>query len=251
MKKNYKTLIIAVIICVISGFIGLGIKYLYHSWKFQKLYDSVLTEEKEILFLGRPTCGFCNLLKPILDDTSKRYDFEYRYINTDELSKKQLEKLLKKLEIRSSTFSTPRLLITEKDKIIDSYVGYMDDISVFHFFKKNGFIKEDEVFVNPYPNIERLSSSDYFKLLEEKETTTIVVGRIGDSVTNSILKKANEENLNVKFLSPSVFLTEEEYNKFVVTIKDMKEETRLPLLLEIENGEVVSMREDANESMLK
>ncbi len=251
MKKNYKTLIIAVIICVISGFIGLGIKYLYHSWKFQKLYDSVLTEEKEILFLGRPTCGFCNLLKPILDDTSKRYDFEYRYINTDELSKKQLEKLLKKLEIRSSTFSTPRLLITEKDKIIDSYVGYMDDISVFHFFKKNGFIKEDEVFINPYPNIERLSSSDYFKLLEEKETTTIVVGRIGDSVTNSILKKANEENLNVKFLSPSVFLTEEEYNKFVATIKDMKEETRLPLLLEIENGEVVSMREDADESMLK
>lgn len=251
MKKNYKTLIIAVIICVISGFIGLGIKYLYHSWKFQKLYDSVLTEEKEILFLGRPTCGFCNLLKPILDDTSKRYDFEYRYINTDELSKKQLEKLLKKLEIRSSTFSTPRLLITEKDKIIDSYVGYMDDISVFHFFKKNGFIKEDEVFINPYPNIERLSSSDYFKLLEEKETTTIVVGRIGDSVTNSILKKANDEKLNVKFLSPSVFSTEEEYNKFVATIKDMKEETRLPLLLEIENGEVVSMREDADESMLK
>ncbi|MCI8545082.1 MAG: hypothetical protein HFH09_02495, partial [Bacilli bacterium] len=197
------------------------------------------------------TCGFCNLLKPILDDTSKKYNFEYRYINTDELSKKQLNKLLEKLEIRSSTFSTPRILITEKDKIIDSYIGYMDDISVFHFFKKNGFIQEEEEFINPYPNIERLSSNDYFKLIEEKRTTMIIVGRIGDSTINSMLKKASSENLNVKFLSPSVFLTEEEYNKFVATIKNMKEETRLPLLLEIENGEVVSMKEDANESMLR
>ena len=159
--------------------------------------------------------------------------------------------MLEKLEIRSSTFSTPRILITEKDKIIDSYIGYMDDISVFHFFKKNGFIQEEEEFINPYPNIERLSSNDYFKLIEEKKTTKIVVGRIGDTKINAMLKKANSKNLNVKFLSPSVFLTEEEYNKFVATIKDMKEETRLPLLLEIKNGEVVSMKEDANESMLR
>lgn len=251
MKKNYKTFIIALIICVIGGTIGMAGKYLYHSWKFQKLYNSILTEEKEILFLGRPTCGFCNLLKPILNDTSKQYDFEYRYINTDELSKKELNKLLEKLEIRSSTFTTPRILVTEKDKITDSHIGYMDDISVFHFFKKNGFIKEEETFVNPYPNIERLSSNDYFKLLEEKKTTTVLVGRIGDTITNALLQKANEEKLNVKFLSPSVFLTEEEYNKFVTTIKDMKEETLLPLLLEIKNGEVVSMKEEANESMLK
>lgn len=251
MKKNYKTFLIAVIVLIIGGLFGMGIKYFYQSWKFQKLYDSLLKENQEILFLGRPTCGFCNLLKPILDDTSKKYHFEYRYINTDELSKKQLSKLLEKLKIRSSTFSTPRILITEKDKIIDSYIGYMDDISVFHFFKKNGFIQEEEEFINPYPNIERLSSNDYFKLIEEKKTTKIVVGRIGDTKINAMLKKANSKNLNVKFLSPSVFLTEEEYNKFVATIKDMKEETRLPLLLEIKNGEVVSMKEDANESMLR
>lgn len=251
MKKNWKTFIIAFIICVIGGIIGLGVKYLYHSWKFQKLYDSILVEEKEILFLGRPTCGFCNLLKPILDDISKQYHFEYRYINTDELSKKELAKLLEKLEIRTSTFSTPRILITEKDRITDSYIGYMDDISVFHFFKKNGFINEEEAFVDPYPNIERLSSEDYFNLLEERKSTTIIVGRIGDSETNAMLKKANDEKLNVKFLSPGIFLTEEEYNKFIATIKDMKEETLLPLLLEVKNGEVISMKEEANESMLK
>lgn len=251
MKKNYKTFIIALIICVIGAVLGMGIKYCYHSWKFKQLYNCILTEEKEILFLGRPTCGFCNLLKPILDDTSKKYDFKYRYINTDNLSKKELEKLLKKLEIRTSTFTTPRILITEKDKIIDSHIGYMDDISVFHFFKKNGFIKEEETFVNPYPNIERLSSDDYFNILKEKKATTVLVGRIGDYETNAMLKKANEEKRNVKFLSPSVFLTEEEYNKFVATIKDMKEDVLLPLLLEVKDGEVVNMIEKANERMLK
>ena len=66
MKKNYKTFLVAVIVLIIGGLLGMGIKYFYQSWKFQKLYDSLLKENQEILFLGRPTCGFCNLLKPIL-----------------------------------------------------------------------------------------------------------------------------------------------------------------------------------------
>lgn len=251
MKKNYKTFIIACIICIIGGLLGIGIKYLYHSWKFKTLYNSILKEEQEILFLGRPTCGFCNLLKPILDDASNQYHFEYRYINTDDLTKKELEEILKKLEIRVSTFTTPRILITKKDKIVDSHIGYMDDISVFHFFKKNGFIKEEQTFINPYPNIVRLSSSDYFKLLEEKKTTKVLVGRIGDKETNAILKKANEQHLDIYFLSPNVFLTEEEYNQFIKTIPNIKEEAKLPMLLEMKDGEISNMIEKANANIVK
>ena len=251
MKKNWKFPIFAILICIIGGVVGIGIKYAYQTWQFQKLYDSILKEEQEILFLGRPTCSFCNLFKPILDDITGQYDIEYKYINTDTLSKKQLGKLLEKLEIRSSTFSTPRLLITKKDKMVDSYIGYMDDISLFHFLKINGFIDENEEFQSPYPNIERLSSTAYFNLFEEKQNTTILVGRIGDSIVDAMLEYANKENLNVKFLSPNIFLTEADYSEFIETIKDMKEETLLPILLEVKDGEVIKMTEDANIEMLK
>lgn len=246
MKEKWKTLILSIIICIVAGAIGLGIKNLYHHIKFQKIYNSILKEgTSDVLFLGRPTCGFCNLFKPVLEETSKNYNIKYRYINTDWFTKKELDKILEKLEIRKSTFSTPRLIITENTKIKDHYIGYMDDISLFHFLKKNELIASEQQFVDPYPNVERLSSSDYFNLLEEKKSVTILVGRIGDQNVDEILKKANEKQNGLKFLSPSIFTTKEESKKFTDSLTGLKEDMLLPLLVEIKNGEVKNIIEQA------
>lgn len=247
MKEKWKTLILSIIICIIGGTIGLLGKYVYHSWKFQKLYDSLLIDgQDEVLFLGRPTCGFCNLFKPILEETSEKYEIEYRYINTDWFTKKELEKVLNKLNIRKSTFSTPRLIITEGTEIKDHYIGYMDDISLFHFFQKNGLIEESEVFIDPYLNIERLTGKAYFSLIEDRASTYILLGRIGDSEVNAILKYASDAKKNMRFLNPSVFVTEEEYLQFQETVKELKAETKMPILLEMKEGKIVSILEDVS-----
>lgn len=246
MKGKWKTLILSIIICIVAGIVGLGIKSLYHHMKFKKIYNRILQEgTSDVLFLGRPTCSFCNLFKPILEETSKKYHVKYQYINTDWFTKKELNQILDKLEIRRSTFSTPRLIITENTKIKDHYIGYMDDISLFHYFKKNNLIDSEEQFIDPYPNVERLSSNDYFKLLEEKENTTILVGRIGDKNVDKILKEANKKQTGLKFLSPSIFTTKEESKKFTDSLTGLREDMKLPLLVEIKNGTVTKIIEEA------
>lgn len=244
--KEWKRVLLVIGVVLFAGIIGMGINYIYQNWKFQKLYQSILKKEQDILFLGRPSCGFCTLLSPILEETAEKYQIEYRYINTDSLTQKQLIKLLDKLNIRSSTFSTPRILITQKNKIVDSYIGYMDDMKLFQFFQKNHIIDETEDFVDPYPNIKRLNCNDYFLLLKEKETVSVLVGRIGDADVNAILKKANQVKDHLYFLNPSIFL-KEEYEQFLETVPQMKEKTRLPILLKIKDGIIVDMIESVDE----
>lgn len=250
--EKYKTLIIAIMICFIGGIAGLSIQKIYHKVQFQHLYNQILNENtNDVLFLGRPSCIFCNLLKPILEETSEKYHIQYRYINTDWLTKKELEKVLEKLRIKKESFSTPRLIITNGNRIKDHYIGYMDDINLFYYFQRNGLIDENEVFKDPYPNVERLSSEEYFKILDEKEDTEVLIGRIGDKNTNEILKEASDQKRGLKFLSPSVFLTEEEGIRFNETLKDMKEDAEIPILLEIKNGKVTKIMDGIKKANLE
>lgn len=235
---NKKTLLLSIIICIIGGMIGLTIKNIIHHYQFQKLYQNIFTEgQTNIILLERPTCGFCNLFKPILKEASKDYSFQYQDINTDWLTKKELNKILKKLDIRKSTFSTPRLIITEGKNIKDQYIGYMDDIELFHYLHKNEITNKP--FKNNYPGIERLTSEDYFNILDNKETRNVLIGRIGDPNVTQILKK----DKNIKLLNPSTF-TKEEKQKFEETVT-LTGNMKLPILLKIKSGKVIKIIDDA------
>lgn len=250
MKQKYGTLFLSVIICIIGGLIGFYSVKLYQAWKFDRIYQNLFKDHTNVLFLGRPSCGFCNLFEPILKKTSEQYHISYQYINTDSLEKKQLEKLLDQLEIRKSTFSTPRLIITKDHDIIDSYIGYMDDVTLFQFFQKNELIDESEEFHDPYPNIIRLTSDDYFQLLKSDATAYILLGRIGDQNVNEILEYANQEKYPLKFLNPSIFSTKEEQIGFEQSVADIKEDTKFPILLEIQNGSVSDIKGNVKKQII-
>lgn len=237
-SMNKKTLLLSVVICIIGGMIGLTIKNIYHHYQFQKIYQNLFEEKQtNIIFLERPTCGFCNLFKPILQEASKNYNFQYQDINVDWLTKKELEKILEKLHIRKTSFSTPRLIITEGNNIKDQQIGYMDDLELFNYLKKNGITNQS--FKNAYPKIERLTSESYFKLLEEKENALVLIGRIGDPKVTTLLNK----NTNIKLLNPAVF-TKEEKQKFDETVT-LTDDMKLPILLEIKNGKIMKITDDA------
>jgi len=251
MNGKWKTLLLSIIICIVGGVIGLLGQQFFHHIKFKSMYNDLFIEDrKQVIFLGRPTCGYCNLLKPIMDETTNKYDIDYLYINTDWLKEKELDKILEALDIRKKTFTTPRILITEDNKVINQNIGYIDDIELFHFLKNNSLIDKEELFENPYPNIERINSKALFSLYENDEQVYVIVGRIGDKNVNSILKGANDKNIsNVKFLSPSMI--EDEDMEKVMSLTNITEETKLPILIEINNNKTQNLVEDVKEEDLK
>jgi len=57
---------------------------IYNNNKTQKkMYNEFLDafngNKNTLVYIGRPTCGYCNLLTPSLDDMQQRYEFNYVY----------------------------------------------------------------------------------------------------------------------------------------------------------------------------
>lgn len=242
MKKR-STLFLSIIMTLIVVAVVFFIYAMCHKIKFNHLYNQIKVEEEKVLFIGRPTCYFCSLLKPILDKTSKEYGIKYEYIDTDWLTKKELDKVLKKLDIEKESFSTPRIYITKDKKIMDYNIGYIDDLQLFSFFKRNHLIKEEILFQNPYPNIERITSKNYFDLLTEQKSFEVLVGRIGEELTDAVLKKANEKNKDIKYFNPSYIIGDEENMKFLETFETVNDNPSIPFILKIKEGVVVEVKE--------
>ena len=89
-----------------------------------ELFRNTLNSSNEkLIFLGRPTCGYCTALKPVLDNMVVEYNFVYEYIDTDTLRSSQMDEILKTINVTSKEFGTPYLLVVKDGKIIDKHQG--------------------------------------------------------------------------------------------------------------------------------
>lgn len=108
-----------------------------------KAFINVLnSSSKRLVYIGRPTCTFCQKLSPILEEVSKEYNIDYYYINTDEIQSDELGAILLKLGVKSSTFGTPYLAIVQDGNKIDEQPGYVEKDELIAFFKENGLVEE-------------------------------------------------------------------------------------------------------------
>ena len=104
---------------------------------FNKVLNS---EEKQLIYIGRPTCGYCQKLSPILEEVSDEYDFEYYYVNTDELVSNQFTTILYKLDNKLNDFGTPYLAVVQNGKKISELPGYVEKETLIEYLEENGII---------------------------------------------------------------------------------------------------------------
>lgn len=101
------------------------------------------SDTKQLIYLGRPTCSWCNKIRPELDNMRNKYGIDFVYINTDETSESDLNFIFEKLEIDADEFGTPYLVVIENSKKIDEQVGYIPEEQLFEFYKKNGLVEKN------------------------------------------------------------------------------------------------------------
>lgn len=142
MKKNKSSKLIWLLVgaIMLTGIIIMGTAN--QGVKDSKWKDMISSSSKQILYLGRPTCSWCSKFRPGLDNLKEQYNFEYIYVNTDEVSETELNALFDILEINSSEFGTPYTAIVQSGKKIDEQAGYVPENELFKFLQKHGFIEK-------------------------------------------------------------------------------------------------------------
>ena len=98
--------------------------------------------EKEIIYVGRPGCTYCQQQKPIMEDIQANYDVDIHYLNIDNLDSDGLDRLINSDDYFSGQWGTPVTLIVQNGEVVDLRSGLTTEDNMVSFFKDNGLISE-------------------------------------------------------------------------------------------------------------
>lgn len=97
--------------------------------------------EDKIVLISRPTCENCKIAEPIIFNVAYTNDLEINYLNTEELSASEQNRLLVSSEELAKIYTTPLLLIVSNSGIKDKIIDLTDQNHYIDFLKKNKLIK--------------------------------------------------------------------------------------------------------------
>lgn len=240
-EKKKLLIVLSFIIFIIAA---CTIMVIVENIKSKTIYNQFIEAyEKEgntLVYIGRPTCSYCNLLDINMSDMKQRYDFEYIYINTDSFNNNYMNKVLEKLELTST--GTPYLAIVGDNKVIDRQNGFADYDKLFEFLQKNKIIKEDAELLLNYIGI-----NEYEKILKSKDNNIVVVGQStcryclnAKVILNEIVE---EKGITINYLNIT-YLTTDEKKIFTDSFDYFKSNSwGTPVMMIVKNGKIVDMIE--------
>ena len=97
--------------------------------------------EAKLVLVARPTCGYCQIAEPILQNIAYKYNVDINYLNTDEFNDDTQAAFIKSDELFSTGFGTPLLLIVQNNSIVDKVDGLTDYAHYVVFLQNHGFIQ--------------------------------------------------------------------------------------------------------------
>ena len=98
--------------------------------------EIIKKDEKNIILVARPTCGFCEKFSPVL----KKAKDDMNFIDTDKFSKEDWQTFSSSLAyLNSEEWGTPLVLIVQNGEVIAENNGYVELDDIKTFFKNNGY----------------------------------------------------------------------------------------------------------------
>ena len=99
------------------------------------------SSDSKLILVARPTCQYCQIAEPIIQNIAYEKNIEINYLNTDNFKDDDESRFVKSDEYFNEGFGTPLLLVVKDNKIIDKVDGLTDKAHYIEFFQKHGFIK--------------------------------------------------------------------------------------------------------------
>ena len=105
-------------------------------------YLNILTkQDNQFVLVARPTCQYCKIAEPIIQNIMYEYNIDLYYLNTDDFEEEDQNKFVGSNELFANGFGTPMLLCIKNNQIVDVIDGLMDRYGYIEFFKAYGLIK--------------------------------------------------------------------------------------------------------------
>lgn len=243
MNEKKKIIILLSIVLFIILLVGVG--SVVENNKSKKYLNQFYTDfngsENKLVLIGRSNCSWCQLYQPVLDFLKNYYEFDYTYIDTNELTSSVFNKLLKDINVDSEDFGTPLTLVVKNGNVIDSLNGYVDEPILFDFLKEYDFVDDSEELLINY-----IDYGEYEELLDSDDAEILVIGQTTCSycikakpILNQLVadKKVEINYLNITQLS------DDDTTNFVSSLEYLSGDWGTPLTLIIKDGNVI---DDAN-----
>ena len=96
--------------------------------------------EAKTILLARPTCHYCQIAEPIIQNIAYEYNIDIHYLNTDNFTEEDQAAFINSDEEFSGGYGTPFLFVVKDGQIIDSVDGLTDKAHYLYFFSTNGYI---------------------------------------------------------------------------------------------------------------
>ena len=101
--------------------------------------ELIKSNEKNIILVARPTCGYCEKFSPILKKAADDMNISINYVNTDEFTDVDWTTFSSSLEYLSTEeWGTPLTLIVQNGKLVAANNGYVELEQIKSFFKEHG-----------------------------------------------------------------------------------------------------------------
>ena len=103
---------------------------------YKEYKEMVNNGDAFVVVIERTGCSYCQMYMPIMEEVAKEQKIAVTYINTDNLSQDEMEKLSTTNKyLKKNQWGTPTTLFMLGDRIVDSIGGYVEKDSIEKFFK--------------------------------------------------------------------------------------------------------------------
>ena len=103
---------------------------------YSEYEDMVENGDAFVVVIERTGCSYCQMYMPIMEEYAKEKKIAVTYINTDNLTDEEMNKLSTTNKyLKKNQWGTPTTLFMLGDRIVDSIGGYVEKESVEAFFK--------------------------------------------------------------------------------------------------------------------
>ena len=110
----------------------------------KQYHEITKQDEKSVILIARPTCGYCVKYVPVLEEIVKEYGITINYFNTDALTEEEVTDFYNSSSLfTSKKFGTPTLIIVKNKEVVEYNIGYMEKDATINWLKEMEIISNE------------------------------------------------------------------------------------------------------------